>query len=172
MWHRPLGPIMVLILGILWAPFSVHAQKAIFVVRHASPQRLLALDKIPDDAPLSELGRERAAVLAGRLKDAGITAIYTSEILRAVQTAEPLADALGLPINKMPREDIDGLVSRVRDRHPKDTVLIVGHWNTLPKIIKALGHLEEVKIERSEYNGLYTVIPQSQGPPMVLLIRY
>ncbi len=172
MWYRTIGPIMVLILGVLWSPFSANAQKVIFVVRHASPQKLLTLDEIRDDTPLSELGRERAAVLAGRLKDAGITAIYTSDLVRAVQMAEPLADTLKLPINKLPRNDVDALLSRIRDQHPEDKVLIVGHWNTIPKIINALGHPEEVKMERSEFDGLYTVIPQSKGPPLVLLIRY
>jgi broad specificity phosphatase PhoE len=44
---------------------------------------------------LTEKGRQQAARLAQSLRGAGITRIYTSPILRAVQTAEILADTLG-----------------------------------------------------------------------------
>jgi hypothetical protein len=44
--------------------------------------------------PFSEAGQARARALAGLLKDAGITAIYTSEFQRTIRTAEPLAVAL------------------------------------------------------------------------------
>jgi probable phosphoglycerate mutase len=49
--------------------------------------------------PLSELGREQAEKAAKVLAKEGINVIYTSDLLRAVQTAEPLAKLLGIPIN-------------------------------------------------------------------------
>ncbi|CAN5420813.1 alpha-ribazole phosphatase [soil metagenome] len=48
--------------------------------------------------PLSELGCEQAEITAQTLVKERITAIYSSDLLRAVQTAEPLADILSLPI--------------------------------------------------------------------------
>jgi probable phosphoglycerate mutase len=45
--------------------------------------------------PLTEKGRQQAQALAAELLPAGITAIYTSPLLRAVQTAEILSEALG-----------------------------------------------------------------------------
>ena len=45
--------------------------------------------------PLTEKGRQQAQTLAAELLPAGITAIYTSPLLRAVQTAEILSEALG-----------------------------------------------------------------------------
>jgi 2,3-bisphosphoglycerate-dependent phosphoglycerate mutase len=50
--------------------------------------------------PLSKLGREQAERTAKALARERITAIYTSDLLRAVQTAEPLAELLGLPIHQ------------------------------------------------------------------------
>lgn len=50
--------------------------------------------------PLSDLGQEQARLTAQRLANEGITAIYSSDLLRAVQTAEPLAKIVGLPINQ------------------------------------------------------------------------
>jgi len=49
--------------------------------------------------PLSELGMQQAEVTAKALAKENITAIYSSDLLRAVQTAEPLAGLLGLEIN-------------------------------------------------------------------------
>jgi 2,3-bisphosphoglycerate-dependent phosphoglycerate mutase len=46
--------------------------------------------------PLTEKGRQQARALAAELRLAGITSIYTSPLLRAVQTAEILSEALGV----------------------------------------------------------------------------
>lgn len=49
------------------------------------------------DVPLNERGREQAAVLAGRVLDAGaISAVYTSPLKRARETAEIIGRRLGL----------------------------------------------------------------------------
>ena len=50
--------------------------------------------------PLSELGIEQAKLTARALARENINAIYTSDLYRAVQTAEPLAELLKLPIIK------------------------------------------------------------------------
>jgi len=49
--------------------------------------------------PLSELGKEQAEKTAKVLAKEGINAIYSSDLLRALQTAEPLAKLLDLPIH-------------------------------------------------------------------------
>ena len=50
--------------------------------------------------PLSELGHRQAEATARSLARERVTAIYSSDLLRAVQTAEPLARATGLEITK------------------------------------------------------------------------
>lgn len=50
--------------------------------------------------PLSARGRRQAEAAARSLASEKITAIYTSDLLRAVQTAEPLARLTGLEINR------------------------------------------------------------------------
>lgn len=47
---------------------------------------------------LNETGRLQAAALASYLADVPIGAIYSSDLIRAYQTAEPIAEVLGLPI--------------------------------------------------------------------------
>ncbi len=134
---------------------------------------LLRLDApIQDDTPLSETGLKQAEILAARLKDSGITAIYTSKTLRTIETAGPIAKELGIDITSISRRDVDGLIQSVRQHRPDDRVLIVGHWTTIPKIMQRLGYGEEVKIERSERNDLFIVVPKPDGPPAVAYIHY
>lgn len=52
--------------------------------------------------PLSELGFEQARVTAEALAKENIHAIYSSDLLRAVQTAEPLSKLTGIPIVTKP----------------------------------------------------------------------
>jgi len=52
--------------------------------------------------PLSKLGEEQAEKTALVLAKEGITAIYSSDLLRAVKTAEPLARLLGIPVIHTP----------------------------------------------------------------------
>lgn len=47
--------------------------------------------------PLTEKGRVQAAALARKLEGVGVTRLFTSPIMRAVQTAEILSDILGAP---------------------------------------------------------------------------
>ena len=50
--------------------------------------------------PLSTLGHEQARLTAHALASESITAIYSSDLQRAVQTATPLAELTGLTIHK------------------------------------------------------------------------
>ena len=49
--------------------------------------------------PLSPRGRKQALATGQALKDDALTAIYSSDLARAIETAQPLATLTGLPIN-------------------------------------------------------------------------
>jgi probable phosphoglycerate mutase len=51
-----------------------------------------------DDAVLTALGQRQAAELGAHFTDASIAAIYSSDLLRARQTADGMAANLGLPV--------------------------------------------------------------------------
>jgi 2,3-bisphosphoglycerate-dependent phosphoglycerate mutase len=53
------------------------------------------------DPPLSEQGYEQARRVAGRLAHRQVEALYTSDLLRASQTAAPIASALGVDARPM-----------------------------------------------------------------------
>ena len=74
------------------------------------------------DRPLNDFGRRQASALAERLAGDGITAVYSSDLSRALETAEILAARLELPVVTDPdlRErnwgSWEGLTGPERDR--------------------------------------------------------
>ena len=56
------------------------------------------------DTELNDAGREQARRLAASLRDAGITAVWASDLSRARQTGAIVASALGLPAPETERD--------------------------------------------------------------------
>jgi 2,3-bisphosphoglycerate-dependent phosphoglycerate mutase len=54
------------------------------------------------DVPLNATGREQAARLAARLAPSPADLLFSSDLLRALETAEPLAAAWALPAQPLP----------------------------------------------------------------------
>jgi broad specificity phosphatase PhoE len=89
--QNPARRALLFAAACLVLPAAAHAQKAVFVVRHA--------EKISDaDERLTDAGRARAALLAKILRGSGIAAIYATDTDRARDTGKPLAEALGIAI--------------------------------------------------------------------------
>lgn len=144
---------------------GAQAQRAIFIVRHA--------EKVDEskDAALSAAGTRRAEALASFLREAGVTAIYTTEFQRTTQTARPLAQALKIEPVSVTLPGIE-LATRLRRDHADSVVLVVGHSNTVPELLEALGHKEAVTIDQGDYSNLFVVVPRSSAAPLVLRLRY
>ena len=73
----------------------------LLIVRHGESEPARLDDPHPTiggraDPPLDPRGRDEADLVAKRLYDVGIAAIYTSPLRRTAQTAAPLAARLGL----------------------------------------------------------------------------
>jgi broad specificity phosphatase PhoE len=151
------GMAMALV-SLLW-PVAVRGQKLVFVVRHAERADGAAPQMQGQaDPPLSDAGEARAATLARMLADAGVKAIYVTEFRRTQDTARPLAARLGLAAQRVSSRDSGALIAELRSEHANDIVLVVGHSNTVPVIIKALGG-PEVTIAEEEYDNLFIVVP-------------
>ena len=82
--------------------------------------------------PLSELGEKQAKMTAQALARERINAIYSSDLLRAVKTAEPLSELLNLPITKTTsfRERHVGVLEGLtfdesKEQHPKDYYALI-----------------------------------------------
>jgi hypothetical protein len=57
-------------------------------------------------------------------------------------------------------------------KHAGGTVLVVGHSNTIPAIVGALGAPRPRDLCDSEYDQLFVVILGDTGPPRLVRSRY
>ncbi len=63
-------------------------------------------------------------------------------------------------------------MARVQAAGPHDRLLIVGHSNTVPEVLRALGIATPVTIADSEYDNLFVVVPTKGEPPVLLRLRF
>ena len=127
------------------------AQPIVVIVRHAEKAA-----NGGNDADLSSAGRARAEALARILKDSGITAIFTSEFKRTQETAAPTATATHVTPTVVAAKDTAALVASLHQLN--DNALVVGHGDTIPNIIKALGINIPIDIPDPDYSELLIVI--------------
>ena len=152
--------IVLLLLSGIFASAAA-AQSTIFIVRHAEKA-----ESGGDDPDLSDSGRARAEALAKMLRDAGITAIYATEFKRTQETAAPLAKILGLNVTTVPSKDTSALIAKLRDS--RGNVLVVGHGNTIPDLIKEIGIATPISISENDYDNLF-VLALDEKPRLIRL---
>lgn len=140
---------------LLFAASAVAEPQAIFLVRHA--ERATISGRVPSDTGLSTEGKTRAEHLAQELKDAKISAIFTTEYKRTQETVAPLAESLGIRPAVVAAGDFRSLVAKIKGA--SGNLLVVGHSNTLPQIINALGASSRVTVSESDYDNLFIVFP-------------
>ncbi len=152
------------LLTLLVAAPSVAAQEdvVVYLVRHAE-----RAEDGTDDPPISEAGVERAWLLAEMLKDAGITHIHSTDYKRTLQTGKPLAEASGLEAASYDPRDLGGFAARLRSTPGRH--LVLGHSNTTPDLVRALGGDPGEPIEEFEYDRLYVVVVDTDDVSTILL---
>jgi phosphohistidine phosphatase SixA len=143
----------------------------VYIVRHAEKSTMVANDPDPD---LTSVGQRRAQALASRLGTAGVTAIIISQFKRSQETAQPIAAALGIQPEIIPagaRTSSDSVAAAVL-RHRGGKVLIVGHSNTIPGIIQALGGPLLPNLCDNEYSNLFLIYLPASGKPELTRQHY
>ena len=154
--------------------------QVIFVIRHAervaptpaptAPGSERPMRSAADDPPLSDAGHMRAARLEAMLRSADIVQVFTSEFQRTRQTAAPTAAARSLEVVVVPAKDADALVAQIRQA--KGNVLVVGHSDTVPDLLKRLGVKDDISIGESEFDNLFVVVRPAAGDPTLVRLRY
>ena len=152
--------------------FESQATTTMIFVRHAEK----ALIPVGDPG-LSPEGQARAAELARQLVDAdvvaGIDAIYSTPYRRTVETAQPVADALGLPINQYAPDDNEAVLAKILRNHKGKIILVVGHSDTLPTLIADLGASKKVPpIAEFEYDNIYLISIPWFGKTKTIRLRF
>ncbi len=142
----------------------------VLIVRHAEK----ASDA--EDSPLTQAGRQRAQALVHVAADAGVRAIYSTQFKRSRDTVEPLAERLGVAITEVPVDlqrpgDYGKLLAReIMEKHSGQTVVVVGHGNTIPSIVEGLTG-RAVSLGDIAYSDLL-VVNDSSGLAKVTKAQY
>ncbi len=161
-----------LVIFAVWV-WGTAGSTTIIVIRHAEKDLSVSLT----DPPLSQAGQARAELLARMFGDGKalghVDAIYVSPALRNRQTAAPLAARLGLDETVVPADDPRALAHRALNEHRGGRILIVGHADTVPKIVAALsGNPDIPEIGDQEYGTMYIVTVPRIGHPNLLRLHY
>jgi broad specificity phosphatase PhoE len=160
---------------MLLAASAVGAQRenqsmTVILVRHAEKAATPAADP-----PLTAAGEERARDLLSAIRDARVSAVITTQFARTKATAQPTVAALSLPTEVVSAGSAathpQDVAAAVR-KHVGHTVLVVGHSNTVPAIIEALGAKRPPPICDAEYDNLYIVTIASDGKAGVIHSKF
>ena len=147
------------------APLAAQQKTTVILVRHAEK----AVEGGSDPA-LSDTGRARAQALAAELADDSVDAVLVTRFVRTQQTAAPAAAARSLQAEVVPIEGgVEAHAAAVREAvraHVGHTVLVVGHSNTVPALVAALGGPAGIAIADAEYGNLFTVTLEEGKPPV------
>jgi broad specificity phosphatase PhoE len=138
------GLVVIIWMGYLRCTSPV---TTVILVRHT--------ERVEDN--LNVVGLQRADTLAAVLSKTAITAIFVTEFKRTWQTARPTATALGIKPIERPAAEFNALVDLIRSDHEGDIILIVGHTNTIPSIIKGFEISPPPVINNVEYDDLFLV---------------
>ena len=141
---------LVLLFSIFVALSAASAEPCVVIVRHAEKAK-----NDPKDPDLAPAGRARAEALAKILKDARISAIFTTEFKRTQETAAPTSASTGVRSTIVAGKDIAALIAKLDQL--SGNALVVAHGNTIPDIVKSLGIDTPVQIPDDDYSELFIV---------------
>ena len=110
----------------------------------------------PTADALSPIGKARAACLALTLRDAHIATVIDTPFVRTQQTAAPTAQQHHAKTEALKADDIAAIVAEAKRALGAGDVLVVGHGDTVPAIIKALTGAG-ITIPSSSYDELFVI---------------
>lgn len=149
-WWRYLALAAGTLIAASWLYWYIcwGSATTVLLVRHG--------DRLGSQDALSPAGLTRAQELVHVMERSGIRAIYHSEAMRTQQTAAPLAAALGITPLVIPAADVVALADHIRANHSGEKVLVVGHSDSVPRIVAELAG-RVVTIPGDEFDNLYVL---------------
>jgi phosphohistidine phosphatase SixA len=143
---------------------KVPGMTTVFVVRHA--EKILQ----GKDPLLTEVGRARAERLAKHLTPVKIGVCYTTQFKRTQKTVAPTCKSQGIGVTVLDAK-VD-VAAKVLASNRGQTVLIAGHSNTVPNILRRLGVRTRVRMTESDYSDLFVVRIDPGGKARLLRLHY
>ncbi|RJG27493.1 SixA phosphatase family protein [Massilia cavernae] len=153
---------LLLLLSLL-APAAFAAAPAfIYLVRHGEKA---GNDGDPD---LTAQGRARADNIAAILRKTGIRQVWSTKTARTRQTAAPTAALLALPVKEYDAGKPEKMIAELKATG--GNALVVGHSNTVPKLVSLLGGASGADIGDNEFDRVYQLIVGSDGSVTTVLL--
>lgn len=161
--------LICLAVGLLMPAPGLYAADptTVIVVRHAEKATTPG-----SDPRLSAEGKARALALAHVAGPAAPAALYVTQFMRTQETLAPLAAQLRLTPIQHPAADTPGLVSAIQSSWSGRTVVVCGHSNTVPEIVKALTGRAMDDIPDAQFDNLYVVVVPPGGPGHTTHLKY
>jgi len=152
-------------MATLQAQESVEKTTTYFLIRHAEKVRENPANKNPD---LNERGFQRAENWKKVLQHVSFDAIFSTDFMRTLHTAEPIAKKFNLkPVLYNPSK-VDFELFQLENEGKN--VLIVGHSNTIPQFVNGLIHQQKYQeMDDAEFSHLYIVTVKGNQITDVLL---
>ncbi|MGQ0649714.1 MAG: histidine phosphatase family protein [Gemmatimonadaceae bacterium] len=164
-WTRTILVWLLLVTAACRAPMTT-----VVLVRHA--ERPPGAD--PDLLPA---GQARAESLAVALTRTHVAAIIHTQFRRTLQTAAPLATQKSLTpivvnVSGTEQQHAQAVVQQINAFDGR-TVVYVGHSNTVPAVLEALGLVAPVpQIPDTEYHHFFVVTKGRNETPSLIRVRY
>ncbi|MBA3577508.1 MAG: histidine phosphatase family protein [Sphingomonas sp.] len=136
------------------------ATRHVFVVRHMQKQS-------GDDPALSAEGEAGARRLAAMLADKGIVAIFATRTRRAMATAAPLGQRLGIAVTPYDPRSPELLAAAVSAA--PGPVLVVGHSNTVHDLVGRFGGTPPPPLTEQDYGTVFMV--KADGGVATMAVR-
>lgn len=165
----PVAGAILLLAVAVWLVLSA-STTTIFVMRHAE-----AASGEGDDPGLSLAGQVRAErlaeVFASQPGALALDGVIVSDRRRTQDTARPLANALGIPVVVVPADDPRAAARHALDEFHGGRVLVIGHANTVPEIIRELSGEQVPPMAETDYQTLYVVARPQFSRESVAVLR-
>lgn len=103
------------------------------------------------------------------LSGADVAAVYSTQYRRTRDTGAVVAEAAGVDLTVRPIDAANAarhardLAAEIIATHGGRTVVVVGHSNTVPDVVAALGGGEVEDLPESEYDRLYLLVLDGSG---------
>jgi broad specificity phosphatase PhoE len=163
--------VSVLVALLALPAFAYAADKIVILVRHAEKET-------GKDPGLTPTGVDRAEALNEVLSYTEVDHVIVTQWQRTQETAEPVLlrgelEAQVVQTDGGLARHVSAVAVAVRDRPGEETILVVGHSDTIPAIVAALGGPELPDLEeKSEYATLFVLVLPEAGEVRLIRSRY
>ncbi len=152
--------------------FNSFVQLGTISIKHKKPQVITVVivrhAERANDA-LTEDGEKRAETLARLLSNTGVSAIFSTNTTRTIETVNNTAGRLGITIQfyTLPQ----GVADLIKSEYAGKVVLVVGHSNTVSQTIEALGVSSAPQFD-GKYDNLFIVTIRPDGIALLTHLRF